>query len=454
MTFNSLTAVSPIDGRYREKLKDLSSYFSELALINYRVKIEALYLIELAKIGVARKLKKKERDFLASLFKKFALQDAQKVKEIEKVTNHDVKAIEYFIKEKIKNTSLADLQEYIHFALTSEDVNNLAYSLMIKECLQEVYLPCLHKLIKQISLLASRYKKVAMLAHTHGQPASPTTLGKELSVFVHRLKTQVRLFPRLTGKLNGAVGNYNAHTIAFPKIDWLKISQNFINSLGLQPNLITTQIENHDTWAQLFQTMVRINNILIDFNQDLWTYISLDYLKQKTVKGEVGSSTMPHKINPIDFENSEGNLGVANSLLNHLAQKLPISRLQRDLSDSTVCRNIGVALAHSLLAFKSTQKGLEKIEVNQKIINQNLQNHPEVLAEAIQVILRREGLKMPYESLKKLTRGKRVTLNRFHRFIDSLKISAKIKRELKKIRPENYLGLAEELTTRVIKTKK
>jgi len=452
MKLNLLTAISPIDGRYREKTEELDLYFSEFGLIRYRVKIEVLYLIELAKVGVVRKLTKQEKDFLISIFGKFGLDDAQRVKTIEKEINHDVKAVEYFVKEKINKTSLKDLSEFVHFGLTSEDITNLAYSLIIRDCLQEVYLPTLGLLIKKMSQLAHQHKSVAILARTHGQPASPTTMGKEIAVFVHRLKNQLKSLPQLTGKLNGAVGNYNAHLIAFPRINWLKFSKDFVKSLGLKPNLVTTQIENHDVWAQLFQGMIRINNILIDFDQDIWTYISLDYLKQKSLKKEVGSSTMPHKINPIDFENSEGNLGMANSLLSHLANKLPISRLQRDLSDSTVCRNIGVAFGHALLGFKSTSKGLGKVEVNQKVISQDLENHPEVIAEAIQVILRREGVKMPYEALKKLTRGKKITLSHLHQFIDQMEISDKIKKELKKITPENYIGLAEELTKIAAKT--
>lgn len=451
MKLNSLTAISPIDGRYREKLKELSLYFSEFALIKYRTKVEVLYLIKLSEFGVIRKLSKKEKAFLISIFEKFKISDGEKVKNIENKINHDVKAVEYFIKEKIKKTSLNDIKEFIHFALTSEDITNLAYSLAIKDFLKEVYYPPLNSLIKQVSKLAKRYKNIVMLSRTHGQPASPTTMGKELAVFVYRLKKQVASFPKLTGKLNGAVGNYNAHLAAFPNINWVKFSQNYIKSLGLIPNLITTQIENRDCWAQIFHVVVRVNNILLDFNRDIWSYISFEYLKQKTIKEEVGSSTMPHKVNPIDFENSEGNLGIANSILSHLANKLPVSRLQRDLSDSTASRNIGTAFAHCLLAFKSTLKGLDKIEINQKKIEQDLKNHPEVIAEAIQIILRREKVKMPYEALKKLTRGRKITLDDFHCFIDNLDISDKIKKELKKIRPENYVGLAEELVEIAIK---
>lgn len=453
MKLDSLTAISPIDGRYRNKLEDLGLYLSELALIKYRVKIEALYLIELAKIGIIRRLGKKEKDFLVLLFENFKLVDAQRVKKIEKEINHDVKAVEYFIKQKISKTSLKDIKEFVHFALTSEDITNLAYSLMIKDFLQDIYFPTLKTLIKQISKLAGKYKNIAMLSRTHGQPASPTTMGKEWAVFAYRLKNQIKSFPKITGKLNGAVGNYNAHLIAFPKINWLKFSQKFIKNLGLEPSSITTQIENHDCRAEVFQTMVRVNNILIDLDQDIWIYISFDYLKQKTLEKEVGSSTMPHKINPIDFENSEGNLGVANSILNHLANKLPISRLQRDLSDSTACRNIGIGFAHTLLAFKNSLKGLSKIEINKRVIAQDLKNHSEVIAEAIQIILRREGAEMPYEKLKKLTRGKKVGLKDFHQFIDGLKISDKVKEELKKIRPDNYIGLAKRLTSLNCETK-
>lgn len=451
MKLSTLTAISPIDGRYREKLEDLSLYFSEFALIKYRVKVEVLYLIELAKIRVIGKLSKKEKDFLVSIFEKFKLSDGQKVKNIEKKINHDVKAVEYFIKGKLEKTSLTDIKEFVHFALTSEDITNLSYSLAIQDCLKEVYFPTLNSLIREISSLANKYKNVAMLARTHGQPASPTTMGKELAVFVYRLRNQIKSFPKLTGKLNGAVGNYNAHLAAFPKISWVSFSQKFIKSLGLVPNLLTTQIENHDCWAQVFHAAIRVNNILLGFDRDIWMYISFDYLKQKVIKKEVGSSTMPHKVNPIDFENSEGNAGLANSILNHLANKLPISRLQRDLTDSTVSRNIGVAFSHCLLAFKSTMKGLAKIQVNQEILSKDLKDHPEVIAEAIQVTLRREKLEMPYEVLKKLTRGRKITLADFHQFIDSLKVSDKVKRQLKKIRPDNYVGLAEELVEIAIK---
>lgn len=446
MKLDQLTATSPLDGRYRKKVEALSEYFSEWALMRYRVRVEALYLIALAEVEVVRRINSREKKLLINLFDQFDKKDAQRIKSIEKKINHDVKAVEYFVKTKLTGTSLEDIKEFVHFALTSEDVNNLAYSLMIKDCLRQVYLPQLDALIKAISDLVKIYKSVAMLGRTHGQPASPTTLGKELAVFSHRLNAQVKTLPQLTGKLNGAVGNYNAHQIAFPQVNWLKFSRRFIGSLGLEVNLVTTQIESHDTWAQTFHSLVRINNIILDFNRDLWQYISLNYLVQKTVKTEVGSSTMPHKVNPIDFENSEGNLGIANSLLNHLANKLSISRLQRDLSDSTVSRNIGVALSHSFLALGSTIKGLSKVTVNEPVISQDLSDHPEVVTEAIQVILRREGMRLPFEQLKQLTRGKKISLREIYQFVDSLKLPTKLKRELKKVRPKNYLGLASKLT--------
>jgi len=446
MELNSLFAISPIDGRYRKQTEELSQYFSESALIKYRLKIEILYLTELSRIKIIRKLKPKEKQYLTELYTDFKLRDAQKVKQIEKEIKHDVKAVEYFIKQRLEKTSLKDLKEFVHFALTSEDINNLAYGLMIKDALLKECFPALDSLIKKISQLAKKYKDVAMLAHTHGQPASPTTVGKELAIFAYRLKNQLKTFPELTGKLNGAVGNYNAHVVAYPQKNWVKFSQKFIKKLGLKPNLLTTQIENHDCLAELFHAMIRINNIILDLNHDFWTYISLDYLKQRVVKKEIGSSTMPHKINPINFENSEGNLGIANSLLNHLANKLPISRMQRDLSDSTATRNIGIAMASSILAFKSSIAGLNKITLNRSVITADLEKHPEILAEAIQIILRREKVVMPYEALKELVRGSKITLSQLHRFIDNLKVANKVKEELKNITVENYTGLATKLT--------
>jgi adenylosuccinate lyase len=445
MKLDALTAISPIDGRNRKLLSPLCEYFSEFALIKYRVHVEILYLIELSKIGVVRRFKLKEINFLQTLVEKFDITDANRVKKIEQATNHDVKSVEYWIKEKLAQTTLKDVTEFVHFCLTSADINNLAYSLMITGALKNEYLLVLERLLLKLNNLSKKYKAVPMLARTHGQPASPTTMGKELVVFYHRLQTQIKLLPTLTGKLNGAVGNYNAHQLAFPQINWISFSKKFVKSLGLKPVLHTTQIESHDTLAQLFNVMTRINNILLDLDRDVWSYISLGYFKQKTKIGEVGSSTMPHKVNPINFESSEGNLGLANALFNHMANKLPISRFQRDLSDSTVMRNVGVALGHSILAIDSTYKGLGKLEINKPALVADLNDRPELLGEAIQVVLKREGVAMPYETLKQLTRGKKVSLDDLHVFIDKLEITKKVKLELKQLLPTTYLGLASKL---------
>ena len=443
----SLTAVSPIDGRYYSKTEILSKYFSEYALIKYRIKIEALYLIELSKAKVIRSIKASEKKLLNNLWQNFSIKDALLVKEIESETNHDVKAVEYFITAKLKKTSLKNLIPFVHFGLTSEDINNLAYSLMIKDCLDKIYFPKLNKAVSEITLLAKKYKSAVMISRTHGQPASPTTMGKELAVFAYRLKKQKETFPGvLSGKLSGAVGNYNAHLAAYPKINWIKFSKEFISSLELEPWLITTQIEPHDRWAELFHSMVRINNILLDFVKDVWFYIALDYLIQTPIKGEVGSSTMPHKVNPIDFENAEGNLGLSNAILNHFVEKLSISRLQRDLSDSTVTRNIGVSFAHTIIAFGSIQKGLSKISLNKQQLKNDLNSNLELLAEPIQTILRRENYPSAYEELKQLTRGKKLTKIKLDLFIDKLKLSAKVKKELKDLTVKKYIGLAEKLT--------
>jgi len=440
-----LTAISPIDGRNRHELMRLGNYFSELALIRYRVRIEALYFIALSNVGVFRQLKSREKKFLIGLAELFEESDAKRVKQIERQTNHDVKSVEYWMKEKLAETSLADLSEFIHFCLTSEDTNNLAYGLMVTEALDQEYMPELKQLVNILGKLVKQYRSIPMMARTHGQPASPTTMGKELAVFYERLQRQIVLMPTLTGKLNGAVGNYNAHQIACPKINWLKFSKEFIGSLGLKANLVTTQIEPHDVLAELFQTAVRINNILIGLDRDMWGYISLGYFKQNQKTREVGSSTMPHKVNPINFESSEGNLGLANAIFNHMANKLPISRFQRDLSDSTVLRNIGVALGHSILAYKSTRRGLEKLEVNESVMACELDCHAELLAEAIQVVLKREGVAMPYETLKKLTRGKKIVLDDLHIFIDQLSVSSRVKFKLKQLKPTDYLGLAKKI---------
>lgn len=450
----SLDSISSIDGRYRNTSIPLAVYFSEEALIRYRLIIEGEYLIALSeeKTLNLRKFTETEKKYIRRFYS-IDIQNAQKVKEFEATTNHDVKAVEYFMKERLKKTSLKDSIEWIHFALTSEDTNNLAYALMLSESLKYIIIPSLDKIVSFLDALALKYKKLSMLARTHGQSASPTTLGKEFKIFSSRLKRQLQSLKnyRILVKLNGATGNYNAHIIAYPKLDWKKFTILFVERLSkerkinLEPNLITTQIEPHDTYAELFDNMKRINTILIDFNQDIWRYISDGWIIQKTKAGEVGSSTMPHKVNPIDFENSEGNLGIANALFGYFSSKLPISRLQRDLSDSTVERNFGTAFAHSLIAYSSIIKGLEKISANKEKISSDLENHQEVIAEAIQTVLRREGAAMPYESLKQLTRGKKVTKEDLDKFIDKLKIGQNIKKELKKISVKTYIGLAGRL---------
>ncbi len=450
-----LKAISPIDGRYHKTTLPLSRYFSEVALIKYRIIVEGEYLIALSeeKKTRLRKFSEAEKSIIRGLYS-IKIKDAEGVKNFEATTNHDVKAIEYFIKERLKNTSLADVLEWIHFALTSEDVNNLSYALMLSESLRSEIIPYLNFVLVSIDHFAQSTKNIPMLARTHGQSASPTTLGKEFKVFSSRLKRQIDQLKkyRILVKLNGAAGNYNAHLIAYPKIDWPKFTQNFIMTLNterkirLEANLVTTQIEPHDTYAELFDIMRRINTNLIDFDQDVWRYISDGWLNQKPKEVEIGSSTMPHKINPIDFENSEGNLGMANALFTYFSSKLPISRLQRDLSDSTVERNFGIALAHSFIAYQAIQKGLSKISPNRTKILEDLENHYEVIAEGIQTILRRENVAMPYEALKNLTRGKKVTRKDFQKFIDKLKVSEKIKKELRRISPRTYIGLAEKLS--------
>ncbi len=471
-----LQSISPIDGRYARITRPLSGFFSEFALMKYRIIVEGEYLIalsehadlhaELKKRGSTRGIRKfsdKEKKLIRSLYD-LSDKDAKIISDIEikghkdiKTTNHDVKAVEYYLKEKLGGTSLKDVLEWIHFGLTSEDTNNLSYALMLRGSLSEVVIPKLEQIILTLEHLATKYKGLALLARTHGQPASPTTFGKEFKVYAERLKRQSNNLKiiRLNAKLNGATGNYNAHFAAFPKVNWIKFSQKFIrdlnSSLGtkhlsLGAHLFTTHIEPHDSYVEIFDCLRRINTILIGFNQDIWRYISDEWIVQKNVAGEVGSSTMPHKINPIKFENSEGNLGLANALLNHFAAKLPISRLQRDLSDSTVQRNFGTALAHCLIAYDYLLDGLSRISVNETKVKSDLNNHPEVLAEAIQTILRREGEKMPYEKLKELTRGKKITLDDLHHFIDNLDISDTVKKELKKLTPQNYIGLASKLS--------
>ena len=446
MSLSSLTAISPIDGRYRGKVEILENYYSEYALIRYRVKVEIEYFIALCKLplpqlaGVDHALFGELRDIYA----KFSVDDAQRVKDIESVTNHDVKAVEYFIKEQFDRLGLAQYKEFIHFGLTSQDINNTSVPMLIRDSLHEAYMPLLDEMVGLLNQYAEEWKDIPMLAKTHGQPASPTRLGKEIRVFAYRLEKQIELLKQVpvSGKFGGATGNFNAHRVAFPDRDWRAFAKKFLNeSLGIEREEWTTQISNYDNLAALFDAMARINTIMIDLDRDMWQYISMEYFKQKIKAGEVGSSAMPHKVNPIDFENSEGNLGMANAILNHLAGKLPVSRLQRDLTDSTVLRNVGVPLAHMMIALHSTLKGLHKLLLNEAAISRDLDNMWNVVAEAIQTILRREGYEKPYETLKALTRtNSKVDAESIASFIDTLKVSDAVKEELKAITPHNYTG--------------
>ena len=448
--------ITSLDGRYHEKAEMLSPYFSEFALMKYRVMVECEFLICLseAKITALRKLNPIEIKILRSLNEKFNDVSYEKIKTFEATTNHDVKAVEYYIKEALKNTSLKNALEWVHFGLTSEDTNNCAHALTLALGVRDAMSPTLSDIEKTISSYAKKYAVLPMLARTHGQSASPTTLGKEFAVFASRLSRQTKqlISYKISMKLNGATGNYNAFIAAYPKANWPAFTKKFVAHLSqisgvkFEANLITTQIEPHDTYAELFDIMRRVNVILLDFNQDMWRYISDSYITQKPKAGEVGSSTMPHKINPIDFENSEGNLGLANALFEFFSRKLPISRLQRDLSDSTVERAFGTAFGHSYIAYLSLQKGLSKISVNEEGIKKDLLAHPEVVAEAIQTVLRREGYPIPYEALKELTRGKHITMEDFMVFIDGLKITPKLKSELKKFTPLSYIGIADKIT--------
>lgn len=444
MHLSPLTAVSPIDGRYHNSTKQLSEYFSEYALIRYRVKVEVAYFIMLAeKKFFKADMKLKSR--LLQLIDEFSIEDAELIKKTELTTNHDVKAVEYFLKQKLDEFGAASLKEWIHFGLTSQDINNTAVPLLWKDAVEQEYLPAILNLQMNIAKLAVKWKDIPMLARTHGQPASPTKLGKEFFVFVERLEDQVQLFSYIpfTAKFGGATGNFNAHHVAYPKYNWNKFADEFVQEkLGMQRQQYTTQIEHYDILAAHFDAIKRINTILIDLCRDLWTYISMDYFKQQTKKGEVGSSAMPHKVNPIDFENAEGNLGLANALLEHLSAKLPVSRLQRDLTDSTVLRNIGVPVAHTMIAIRSIEKGLGKIVLNESKLKADLENNWAVVAEAIQTILRREHYPEPYEALKNLTRGKsNIDKKSIHQFIDTLKLSSELKKELKKISPSTYTGI-------------
>ena len=442
----ALTAISPIDGRYRDKVDSLANYFSESALIHYRVMVEVEYFIALCELPLPqlRGFDHALFDNLKEIYLDFTVEDAQKIKDIEKVTNHDVKAVEYFIKERFDALNLHEYKEFIHFGLTSQDINNTAVPCSFRDAIHDVYYPVIDELIAKLEELAEEWKDVPMLAKTHGQPASPTRLGKEIRVFVYRLTKQLELLKKVacSGKFGGATGNFNAHNVAYPEIDWTAFANKFLTEkLKIEREQYTPQISNYDNFAAVFDNLRRINNIVVDLDRDFWTYISMAYFKQKIKAGEVGSSAMPHKVNPIDFENSEGNLGIANAVLDHLSNKLPISRLQRDLTDSTVLRNIGVPLAHTIIAFKSTLKGLNKLIINKAAIEADLEDNWAVVAEAIQTILRREAYPNPYEALKALTRtNSKVTQASIAEFIDTLDVSAELKEQLKQISPSNYTG--------------
>lgn len=446
MQLNDLTAISPIDGRYRSKVQSLAPYFSEYALIRYRVKVEILYFISLCEIPLPQlsEVDPGKFDSLKDIFVNFSEDDALKIKEIERTTNHDVKAVEYFIKEKFDALGLSDFKEFIHFGLTSQDINNTSIPLSAKDALDEVFTPYLNEVIDLIDKVASQWKDIPMLAKTHGQPASPTRLGKEIAVFVCRLKEQIAQYHNIpfAAKFGGATGNFNAHFVAYPNSDWHKFGDQFVSQkLGLKRSYPTTQIEHYDHFAALFDSIKRINTILLDFSKDVWQYVAMNYFKQKINPNEVGSSAMPHKVNPIDFENAEGNLGIANALFEHLSAKLPVSRLQRDLTDSTVLRNIGVPFSHTLIALASLKKGINKLEVNEEAIRKDLDENWAVAAEAIQTILRREAYPNPYEALKALTRtGNKITKDTLHEFISGLDVSSDIKEELMEITPFNYTG--------------
>jgi len=439
-----LKAISPIDGRYASKTQEFQEYFSEWALIKYRVEVEVKYFLQLAKSEVDISLSNDDIQAFEKIWKDFSLEDAQRIKDIESVTNHDVKAVEYFIKDKMKSLGLEEWNEFIHFALTSQDINNTCLPLQLSRATSEIYLPALENVIAMINQSSKDWWHIPMLARTHGQPASPTTLGKEIQVFVERLNNQMNKLKsiELEAKFGGATGQFNAHVAAYPKIDWPQFADQFIASLNLKRSRWTTQIGHYDDHAELFDAIARINTILTDLCRDIWTYISINYFKQKTIANEVGSSAMPHKVNPIDFENAEGNLGIANAFFQYFSAKLPISRMQRDLTDSTVTRNTGVPFSHSLIALKSIAKGWNKLQLNEKMLNQDLEDNWAVVAEAIQNIMRREKYPKPYEALKALTRGKSaITKDVIHEFIEQLNLSDAVKAEMLKITPQNYIGI-------------
>lgn len=446
MELTVLNAISPVDGRYRKQVEGLAYFFSEAALINYRVYVEVEYFIALCQIPLPqlKDVTKQDFDNLRALCRDFTFTDAAEVKEIESITNHDVKAVEYYLKKKFDKMGLSRYKEFLHFGLTSQDINNTAGPYALRLAMEDIMLPIIEELIKKLNDKAKAWKNIPMLARTHGQPASPTTVGKEIYVFVERLKQQLKQLKSIpfTAKFGGATGNFNAHYAAFPEIDWIAFADKFTREhLSLERQKVTTQIEHYDNLAALFDAFKRINTILIDLSRDIWAYVSMDYFKQKIKAGEVGSSAMPHKVNPIDFENAEGNLGIANALFEHLSAKLPVSRLQRDLTDSTVTRNIGIPAAHSVIAIKSLIKGLAKLVLNEEKISQDLDNNWAVVAEAIQTILRREGYPKPYEALKNLTRtNTRITAEVIYSFIEKLNVSEKVKKELKSLSPHNYTG--------------
>ncbi len=447
MEISKLSALSPVDGRYRQQVDELAVFFSEFALIRYRIYVEIEYFIALSEIPLPRLegLSAKQIRRIKNIYESFTLEDAGRVKEIEKITNHDVKAVEYFIKDAFKDCGLGEYIEFVHFGLTSQDINNTAVPLSLRNAVHEVYYPLMEQLLGKLQDLMSDWAEIAMLARTHGQPASPTRLGKEIQVFHERIMKQIGLLKAIpcSAKFGGATGNFNAHHVAYPSIDWVGFANNFVNEkLGLDRSRVTTQIEHYDNLAAIFDNLKRVNNILIDLCRDIWTYISMDYFLQSIKKGETGSSAMPHKVNPIDFENAEGNLGIANAFFEHFACKLPVSRLQRDLTDSTVLRNIGVPIAHTILSIKSILRGLGKISVNNKKIDSDLKANWIVVAEAVQTVLRREGYPEPYEALKDLTRkNKKVTQYDFEKFIDTLEVDESLKVELKAITPFNYTGI-------------